>query len=73
MKDSANCCDGAGAAQAKTGDNRKALSRPAGYGATCSAMDNRTRSRHSASSENNLWTSKSCGYGSNENVKGYGG
>lgn len=73
MKDHAKNCEAAGAAQAKSGDNRQALSRPSGYGATCSAMENKTRSRHQGSSTNNKWHGTSCGFGSNENVKGYGG
>lgn len=72
MKDSSKCCDAAGAAQAKTGDNRASLSRPAGYAQACGAISNRTRSRHSASSQNNKYQSPPIGYGSNENIKGYG-
>lgn len=72
MKDMAYCCEAAGGAQAKTGDNRVALSRPSGYKATMGACEGKTRSRHAASSMNNLWKSTQCGYGSNENVKGYG-
>ena len=63
---------GAGATQMKGGDNVKAIVRSAGYRATCSAMGSKTRSRHSASSMNNHWKSVECGYGSNENIKGYG-
>ena len=73
MSDSCKNCDGAGAAQAKSGKNRTALSRPAGMAATASAMESKTRSRHPASSTNNKWHATSCSYGSNENIKGYGG
>lgn len=72
MSDSANCCEGAGAAQAKTGDNRKALSRAAGYQATGTALGNKTRSRYPATKVNNLWQDAPTGYGDNENIKGYG-
>lgn len=64
--------EGAGAATAKTGDNRKALDRKSGYDSTCGAMDNKTRSGYPASKTNNLWQSITCGYGDNENIKGYG-
>lgn len=73
MKDMAYCCEAAGGAQAKTGDNRKALSRPAGYHATVAAYGSRTRSRHAGSSVANHYTAPPAGYGSNENIKGYGG
>lgn len=63
--------DGAGAAQPKGGDNVKALIRSAGYGATCTAMESKTRSRHPASSMHNQWEDVSCGYGDNENILGY--
>jgi hypothetical protein len=62
--------DGAGATQAKSGDNAKAISRPAGYGATLSAVENKTKSGHPASSMANHWTGVS-GYGENENIVGY--
>lgn len=64
------CCEAVGAAQAKTGPNRTALSRPAGMSQTMSAVDSKTRSRHPASSKQNEWTGVS-GYGSNENIHGY--
>ena len=73
MKDSAKHCAAAGGAQAKTGDNCAALSRPAGYSQACSALSNRTKSRHTGTSQNNLYRGPSVGYGSNENIKGYGG
>jgi hypothetical protein len=72
MTDECNNCEAAGAAQAKTGDNRKALSRPAGYNATGEAIGSKTRSGHPASKTNNLWQSPPTGYGENENIKGYG-
>jgi hypothetical protein len=65
-------CDGAGAAQPKTGKNRQALSRAAGMAATSGALGSKTRSRYPASSTNNLWQAAPTGYGSNENIKGYG-
>lgn len=65
-------CEGVGAAQAKTGKNRQALSRSAGMAATMGACSSKTRSRHTGSSVNNLWISAPSGYGSNENLKGYG-
>jgi len=69
-----NCknCDGAGAAQPKTGKNRQALSRKAGMSATSGWLGSKTRSRYQGSSTNNLWMSAPTGYGSNENIKGYG-
>lgn len=70
--DSCKNCDGAGAAQPKTGKWREVLSRSAGMAATSGALASKTRSRHSASSTNNKWISAPTGYGSNENIKGYG-
>lgn len=72
MSDKCNSCDGAGAAQAKTGDNRKALSRAAGMAATGAAIGSKTKSRHSASGTANHWVAAPTGYGDNENIKGYG-
>lgn len=72
MKDSCSNCEAAGAAQAKTGENRQALSRPAGMSATGGAIGSKTRSRHSASSTANHWQAAPTGYGDNENIKGYG-
>lgn len=63
--------EGAGAAQPKSGDNVKALVRSAGYGATVSALESKTRSGHPASSMANDWHGVS-GYGDNENIVGYG-
>lgn len=71
MKDSCHNCEAAGAAQAKGGDNRTALSRTAGYSATMKAVDSRTRSRHTGTSENNHYKSPSYGVGG-DNVKGWG-
>jgi len=73
MNDSAKHCAAAGGAQAKTGDNCTALSRPAGYAQACKALSNRTKSGHTGTSQNNLYTQPSVGYGSNENIKGYKG
>ena len=72
MSDTCHNCEGAGAAQAKTGDNRTALSRPAGYNATNGALASKTRSGHPATSTNNKWIEPSIGWG-DDNVKGYGG
>lgn len=63
--------DGAGAAQAKTGDNRKSLDRHAGMVATGEALGSKTRSGHPASQTNNLWQAAPTGYGDNENIHGY--
>jgi len=60
--------EGAGAAQAKTGKNREALSRPVGMSACMEAMGNKTRSGHPATEKNNLWQAPSLGYGS-DNIK----
>jgi hypothetical protein len=62
--------DGAGATQKKPGTWDCALTRSVGYSKTMSAMDNKTRSRHKGTGENNLW--KSAGSGLGGNVKGYG-
>lgn len=64
------CCEGAGAAQPKTGKNRTALSRPAGMSATMGAVESKTRSGHRASSTAYHYQGVS-GYGSNENINGY--
>ena len=72
MKDSCKNCDGAGAAQPKTGKNRQALSRAAGMAATSGALGSRTRSGHPATRQNNLWQAPSIGWGDGNNVKGYG-
>lgn len=73
MKDQGNCCEGAGAAQAKTGDQATPLSRSMGMSKTGSALGSKTRSGHPASSTNNLWQGAPTGFGDNENIKGYGG
>ena len=70
MKDSCNCT-AAGAAMAKTDDNRKALSRSAGMSATSSAIASKTRSGYMASSTAYHYVAAPTGYGSNENIKGY--
>ena len=64
MKDSCGNCEAEGGAQAKTGKNRQALSRPAGMSATIDAMGSKTRSGHPASEKNNQWQAPSLGYGS---------
>jgi len=64
-------CEGAGAAQAKTGKNCQALDRHAGMNATAGALGSKTRSRYPASSTNNKWMSAPTGYGQNENIHGY--
>jgi hypothetical protein len=63
-----NPTEGAGAANAKTGDNAKALDRSRGMSATCDAMESKTRSGHPATKTNNQWQSTSCGYG-DDNIK----
>lgn len=63
--------EGAGAAQAKTGDNRKALDRGAGMSATMSAVDSKTRSSYHSEASPYHYKGVS-GYGGNENIKGYG-
>lgn len=63
--------DGYGAAKPKTGDNRKALSRSAGYSATSEACRNKTSSPHKGSSLHDKWQSKPE-TASNDNLKGYG-
>jgi hypothetical protein len=61
--------DGAGAAQAKTGDNKKAIDRAAGRSATATAMDSKTRSGHPATQENNLWKDTPFGWGDGNNIR----
>lgn len=61
--------DSAGAAQAKTGDNVKAIVRSSGMAATCSAMESKTRSGHPATEVNNKWQDTTCGWGEGNNVK----
>lgn len=61
--------EGAGAAQAKTGDNRKAIDRAAGRSATCDAMGSKTRSGHPATDVNNKWKDTECGWGDGNNVR----
>jgi len=60
--------EGAGAAQAKTGENKKAIDRSTGMSSTLEAMGSKTRSGHPASSTNNLWQAPSLGYG-DDNIK----
>lgn len=62
--------EAAGATQAKTGDNVKALVRSAGYGATVSAVESKTRSRYHSGGMAYHYVGVS-GYGDNENVLGY--
>lgn len=70
MSESATCqnCEGAGGAQAKTGDNRKVLDRGAGMSSTIDAMGSKTRSGHPATAMNNKWQDPSLGYG-DDNIK----
>lgn len=60
--------EGAGASQAKTGDNAKAIVRSTGRAATCGAMESKTRSGHPATSVNNKWQDTPCGWGDGNNV-----
>lgn len=63
--------EGAGAAKSKGGDNVRALSRAAGMAATVSAVQNKVRSHYKGSEKHSHW--EGCGgYGSNENIVGYG-
>ncbi len=62
---------GQGATQTKGGDLAKAISRPAGYKATCSAMESKTRSQATGVSKHNQWESAGCGWGEGERVLGY--
>ncbi len=71
MKDSPNCCEHIGAAKPKSGDNVTALSRTAGMSKTMRAVEAKTRSRHHSGGTAYHYTGVS-GYGSNENIKGYG-
>ena len=71
MSDVCHNCEAAGAAQAKTGDNRTALSRPAGMSATAGAIASKTRSAHKPTSYYH-WVDAPAGYG-DDNIKGYGG
>lgn len=61
--------DGYGCAKPKTGDNRKALSRGDGYGATKEAFMNKTRSPHKGSEFHNQWEGTGFHEG-NDNLKG---
>jgi hypothetical protein len=63
--------DGYGAAKPKSGDNRKALSRAAGYQATMKACENKVRSPYKGSEKHNQWEGKGDN-SSNDNLKGYG-
>lgn len=68
MSDDSCNCGAVGGAQAKTGDNRKALSRPSGMSSTLEAMGSKTRSGHPATATNNHYQSPSLGYGE-DNIK----
>lgn len=70
MSESATChnCEGAGGAQAKTGEQRTPLDRGKGMAETCGAMESKTRSGHPATSMNNLWKDVACTYG-DDNIK----
>lgn len=63
--------EGYGAAKPKTGDNRKALSRSAGYKATMEACESKTRSPHKGSDLDRKERSKGDNSG-NDNLQGYG-
>ena len=63
--------DGIGPIQPKTGDNVKPLVRSAGYNATVSAIQSKTKSSTTPSMH---WHYEGVsGYGDNENIKGYNG
>jgi hypothetical protein len=70
MSESATChnCEGAGGAQAKTGEQRTPLDRGKGMSTTIEAMGSKTRSGHPATAMNNLWKDPSLGYG-DDNIK----
>jgi len=61
--------DAAGAAQAKTGENREALDRAAGMSATKTACESKTRSGHPATAVNNKWQDTPCGYDEGSNMR----
>jgi hypothetical protein len=61
--------EGYGAAKGKTGDNRKALSRKAGYEATMSSCESSTRSPHKGSDLDRK-ERKVGRHEGNDNVKG---
>ena len=71
MSDSCMNCAADGAAQAKTGKWREALSRASGMSATMGAIQSKTRSRYHSSASPYAYKGVS-GYGANENIKGYG-
>lgn len=71
MADYCKNAEGLGAAKPKTGMNRTALSRPKGMSTTVTAFQSKTRSRHHNSEKHYHYEGVS-GYGSNENIKGYG-
>lgn len=64
--------DGAGATQTKSGGNRKAIDRHAGYSAVLTCLQSKTRSPHNSAGGPNYQYIGVSGYGSNENIKGYG-
>ena len=68
MSDDSCNCVAMGGAQAKTGDNRTALSRPAGMSHTLAALGGKTRSGHPATATNNHYQAPSLGYG-DDNIK----
>lgn len=74
MSDECKNCEAAGAAQAKTGDNRLALSRSAGLSATASAFESKTASPHMPQGESKTWPyhGTTVGFGDAGNIKGYG-
>ena len=74
MSDEAKNVEAAGAAQAKTGDNRLALSRAAGASATAAAFESKTASPHMPQGESKTWPYHGCqaSFGDAGNIKGYG-
>lgn len=74
MSDECKNCEAVGAAQAKTGDNRLALSRAAGASATAAAFESQTSSPHMPKSKSDTWLYHGCqaSFGDAGNVKGYG-
>ena len=63
--------EGAGAAQAKTGKQKTPLCRASGMSSTMGAIQSKTRSRYHSGASPYEYKGVS-GYGSNENIKGYG-
>lgn len=71
MSESATChnCEGAGGAQAKTGEQRTPLDRGKGMSTTIEAMGSKVATGHPANHEMNyLWKDPSLGY-DGDNIK----